>query len=257
MAVLPVALFAGLLFYLGQRLLRSGLRSDGAELWLGLSFMCSGSAIVPRFALAQGVSGLPVDPIGLNLVAQALLHLGIVGLAAFVWKTFQPGARWAASLFAAIALVYAVNLVLFRLTGAHASQSHPFHLVLSSCLALVFAWSFIESVRYARAMRKRLELGLADPVVANRFVLFSIWTGCMTLLPVVLTGVRAISLATTSPEVAAAGGDGLAVRADAQWALQVIRIAVTVLGLPMAAAIWLAFFPPRRYRRWIEAANTT
>jgi hypothetical protein len=84
-------------------------------------------------------------------------------------------------------------------------------------------WLFFESASYARSMRRRLRLGLADPIVANRFVLWAIWTGALALIPLFVLGLRA---------------------------------ALAVLGAGGATAVaagWLAFFPPASYQRWIGA----
>jgi hypothetical protein len=251
MAFLPVALFAALMLYLGQRLVRSGLRSRGAELWLGLCFVPVGLSLGPRFALAMGLD-LGDDPARVNLVCQAAVHLGMACFAVFVWRTFRPKDAWASRLCGAIAGLLAVNLVLFQWTGAAASQAHPFHIAVGSSLSLVFAWGFLEAVRFYGSMRRRLALGLADPLVANRFLLFALWTGGMTVLPLLVAGVRIANMIHTGRGWTAPAEAGIAVTADAQWALQIVRIAVLVIGFPTLAGIWLAFFPPGRYARWVE-----
>ena len=44
----------------------------------------------------------------------------------------------------------------------------------------IFGVAF-ESFRYWRMLRRRLRLGLADPVVTNRFLLWAVWAACSTL----------------------------------------------------------------------------
>ena len=252
MAVLPIACFAGLMIYLGQRLVRSGLDSDGAELWLGLCFVPVGIAIVVRFSLATGLDLGSTGPV-VNLIAQGVLHFGIACFGAFVWRTFRPADNWGRSLFLLIVGVYTLNLALFGITGAHASQSHPFNLVLSACLSLVFGWAFVEALLYYESMRRRMGLGLADPVITNRFLLFALWTGGMMLLPLTVTAVRVVSMISTDQSFFEATPAGLAVKPAAAWTIQVIRSAVLVIGIPMLSGIWLAFFPPRRYTSWLKA----
>jgi hypothetical protein len=255
MAVLPIALFSGFLCYLGLRLTRGGIGSEGAELWLGLFFLLGGISIVPRFAIAMGVE-VGVDPLMANLIAQGILHTGICCFAAFVWRTFRSGITWARWLFVAIVAVYVLNLVLFRTTGAYAMQSHPFNLVLSTCLASVFAWGFAETLLFHSMMRRRATIGLDDPVVTNRFLLFTLWTGGLTLLPLVVTGVRVVSMITSGQGLAVRPDAGLVVSADAAWTLQVIRLSVLMIGPCVIASLWLAFFPPERYLRWLgDRAN--
>jgi hypothetical protein len=86
--------------------------------------------------------------------------------------------------------------------------------------ALPFAWGFAESLRYHRLMKRRLEMNLANSVVANRFALFSIWRGALCVMPLV----RATALA------------GSAV---------------------CFAALWLSFFPPHAYLERIQHAMQT
>ncbi|MFK7894917.1 MAG: hypothetical protein AB8G23_03725 [Myxococcota bacterium] len=41
---------------------------------------------------------------------------------------------------------------------------------MSAIRGIPFLWGFCEALRYYAQMRRRLTLGLADPVVANRFL---------------------------------------------------------------------------------------
>ncbi len=59
------------------------------------------------------------------------------------------------------------------------------------------AWACYESLRYYRSMHRRQTLGLADPIVANRFLLWSIWTGAVTFLPLVALTIRGLSIAAS------------------------------------------------------------
>ncbi len=252
MVVLPVALIAAFLGFLGLRLVQSGLRARGAELWLGLFFAGAAGAMFLRFCLALGFD-LVDDPAAANLLAQAVMHASVCCFAAFVWQTFRRDQGWGRGLFLAIVAVYVTNTALFWWTGAYASQPHPFHAVLSGCLSLVFAWSFAESLAYFRAMRRRVRVGLADAVVANRFLLFSVWTAGMTLMPIAITAIRIVRLATLDGP--AAGDASVVVPDEAAWTLRAIRLCVVAIGIPTIAGIWLAFFPPAAYTRRVAAST--
>ena len=76
--------------------------------------------------------------------------------------------------------------------------------------------------------RRRLEFGLADPVVVNRFLLFGIWFGLMGLLPLTLALTRLYGGASA---LALANGLG-----------------PKVVGSVMVVALVLTFFPPRMLR---------
>jgi hypothetical protein len=249
MVILPVAALAATMFYLGQRLVRSGLGAHGAETWLGGFFLAVAVGFLVRFSVAVGAD-VGVDALAANVAAQLAIQLGGCFFAVFVWQTFRPAERWARGLSIAVCSLFSLNFVLFYVTGAYASQSHPFYMALSSSLALLFAWGFVESLLYFRLMRRRTALGLADPAVTNRFLLFSAWTGACMGLPFVMTIVRIISFIQ---HAGVAAGSGLALQPEAAWTVQVIRVAVLTLGPVLAIGCWLCFFPPRRYAQWIEA----
>jgi hypothetical protein len=82
--------------------------------------------------------------------------------------------------------------------------------------------------------RTRLTLGLADPVVVNRFLLFAVWFGLMGFNPVILTLSRLYGSA---------------------HALAVVNaITPKIVGTGMVVALILTFFPPRAYLEWIRAS---
>ena len=83
-------------------------------------------------------------------------------------------------------------------------------------------------------------MGLAEPVVANRFGLWCIWTGGLTwcLGFVLLTRILARAF-----EV------GIERLPEAFQAAQITILASIVVSM---TAIWLSFFPPSRYLDWIE-----
>jgi hypothetical protein len=93
-------------------------------------------------------------------------------------------------------------------------------------------WGSVEALRYWRMMGRRIRLGLADPVVANRFLLWGIGAG--------------------------AAGFGTAVGFTAQLIigrppLEIpwIMLSSSMHGLVAAVAMWLAFLPPASYRRFV------
>lgn len=98
---------------------------------------------------------------------------------------------------------------------------------------LVLAWTACEALRHAAALRRRLRLGLADPVVANRVQL---WGGAMALS----AGMAAF---TTTGQVL--GVDLMATTAG--------MAVISCLGVVAAGSIYLAFLPPRFYTAWVGA----
>jgi hypothetical protein len=100
-------------------------------------------------------------------------------------------------------------------------------------------WMMFESYRYYGSMRRRLALGLADPLVTNRFFLWgsaSVGTALATW-----TSSSTLFLARETPMVVA--------RAPAA-----IEIATATFGMATIALYYLTFFAPAWYREWIEGA---
>ncbi|MBW2233217.1 MAG: hypothetical protein JRH17_22765 [Deltaproteobacteria bacterium] len=91
-------------------------------------------------------------------------------------------------------------------------------------------WSGYEAFRFHGLMQKRLHLGLADPLVTNRFLLWGI------------------------AQVAALTGLSMRVL-DAHGVLtEIAAVMMPAAGLGAAIAYWVTFFPPEAYRRRFAAA---
>lgn len=239
--LLIIGLVSAGLAALGVRLLRQSRRSGARpEFWLGLAFSFAGSSawLIP-LAAHDGVGSELAR--GLGFTAQAGMTATVSCLVIFTWKVFRADssrARWLAG------TLIALNL----LTGFAVLQSGMPLPVGRIGLAIVVTrnisllWLFLESTRYAQQMRRRVRLGLGDPILANRFVLWSIWTGALACIPLFVLVLR-LSGVVMEP----VPGEALPAA---------VRAIVVVLGVGGATALgagWLAFFPPAPYRRWIAA----
>jgi len=98
---------------------------------------------------------------------------------------------------------------------------------------VVMSWAGFESIRYYNMQRRRLALGLADPVVTERFRLW----GVAILSADVITIVSAILMLAGIPMAGTPLGSML----------------VGSLGLVTAGCLWLAFVPPQFYLDRIRA----
>ena len=100
-------------------------------------------------------------------------------------------------------------------------------------------------------MRRREALALADPVLTNRFLLWSIWTGAVTVLPMIALVVRTLSIITLGNE-RFTEGPGITLM---PMVLQVIRIVFVIVAPIAAIALSLSFFPPSAYLDRIRARS--
>ena len=87
---------------------------------------------------------------------------------------------------------------------------------------------------YHRKLVRRLALGLADAVSTNRMALWSISILSAFAISALVSALRA-------------AGHELDPRA--------LGVVLGPLGLVSAGSMWLAFLPPHRYLRWIEAQS--
>jgi len=222
---------------LGTRLLRLATRTRGVpELALGVSFLIGGFLgllFVLIGNLGAPSEGLPAGAADLLFrVGMTLLSIGMSCTFVFVWQTFRPE-----SALARILTVVGIGCILVSLwpvwtTPVEVALATPMHhfgevLRLSGML-----WGSIEAFRYYTAMRRRLALGLADPVVTNRFLLWAI---------AMAAGVSVIGV---SAYMSASG----LVNPNA-WPY----LALAILTAISPVAQWLAFFPPRSYLGWITS----
>ena len=209
---------------------------------------------LPEFALgfglfAMGGIGYPlmivaVQGVGLSVTVRegclalqiALNVVGITAMAVFTRRVFRPASP------AAHAAVVATGVALLSLAVWQAVSPGLWAFITDrsgawsvSALVIVAAlgWSGFESLLYFAKLRRRVRLGLADPLVTQRFGFwgFSILTAA------------GISLAGHVLELVGVPTVGSLIGA----------LVVGPPGLLMSAALWLAFFPPAAYVRWVQA----
>lgn len=159
-------------------------------------------------------------------------------LLAFTRLVFRPENRGALAAIWLTTAVILVGLIGGFVTGdwIGGRPDRPWLWLELSGLLVAYVWTLVESGRHYARMRRRREHGLADPVLANRFLLWAIYGGA--------------SVGTTlvwmfAALVVARGG-------VYPFVFDAIMIGSTVVS---AAAIWFAFFPPSAYRRWLQVAG--
>jgi hypothetical protein len=216
----------------GVRLLAIARRTRQLpEAALGIAFLLLGAIGYPMTTAARrGV--LPGDEanaalMGLGLLVQDVACLGVYVMTA---HTFRAGAGWARTLAVVAGLAFAASWLGQAATDGFAphSTSGPYWLGFAA-RTLAFGWACVESARQYGLAARRLSLGLVDPLVANRFLLFSLGMGgVFAAFLVFLVGTLTTDNVGESRAVLAATG---------------------CVGVATAIPTWLAFLPPARYRR--------
>ena len=224
---------------LGVRLLFLSRRNQTKpELWLAVAFLAGGSfgassEVVGARFLAESHPVAAFWVVGLGKLASAI---GLRSYDWFVWRVFRPGARWAGALFVVLAAGASLALAGFLASGT--LERGPGHAWFWLELAVRVAspiWLACESLRYWSQMRRRAAIGLADPVLTDRFRLWA--SGALTGLAMLLCSVPPQVLARDHP-------------------LQGVSLLVLALmGLAATASYWFAFFPPAWYRSRVAAGS--
>jgi len=240
-AVVAIQAMAGGLFLLtatvvGCRLLLLAHRSRALpELLLGVGLLVGGAVGGPLEAAGLSTKG----EFGPEVAGRLLLIgklFGAVALAChllFIWRVFRPREWWGAGLAGALLSCSLAGLCGFAVNGAFASAEISIRWFCVDLVGRVGAscWLVLEGVRYYGLMRRRLRLGLADPVVTNRFLLWS------------LAGVFSITMFLTSiPPVFLEPDRNMLV-------LALDGLAFSASGLGVSVLYFLTFFPPVAYRR--------
>jgi hypothetical protein len=231
---LPLALLG---IVLGVRLLVLARRPrEVPELLLGFFFLCGAPAVWLRLT----VQYRPLESDYLRALA-VLSSLGTsiaaMVLYIFTYRTFRSRVRWARvlTLIGIVALTAGLGIDVHAvLLLGHVELRLSIALPRLVCLS----WTACESTRCYLMMRRRSRFKLADPVVANRFLLYALWTGALATVPGWLATVELLALA----------------HADINW-----QRTFTILGVASGAialiAVYLNFWPPQPYLRWIRAQH--
>lgn len=214
----------------GVRLVMLSRKTRGLpELYFGLSFLSLGAIGYPLSIAARkaALAGTPVP----ELLPTALFFQDLACLAMLLatWQTFRPTDRWPRYLLWAAAVACVASLLgQSVISGAWAfSDGGVWYELGFWTRAGIYFWAATEAGRYYSAMRRRLALGLADPVVTDRFRLWTIssYAICSAFIIFYMGRLWADNVATSVP----------------------VLLATSVAGLISGVTVWLAFVPPDAY----------
>jgi hypothetical protein len=218
------------------------------ELFLGLGLLGTavlGYGVLIAAAILRGAEQThTVAPLDRTLQAcgQVLHDAGVTMIVIFVVSTFRPHERWANAL--AVLLIGALwgGTLGWELTNGFyfVGRGNGFWWLEYAAIWSYPLWTMVESYRYFALMRRRQALGLADPMVTNRFLLW----GSASLGTALATWTSSIGFFLPQrPDVVAA------------WE-PVIQTFTATFGVATVALFYLTFFPPSWYRERIVAARS-
>lgn len=231
------SLVTGLMLALGVRLLNLFRRTRYApELYVGLFFLFAAPAGWLR--LKVSASAAVDDEVRLLAAISAVLtHAAGIFLLVFTYRTFRQGVLWAKVLVVLGVVAVAAGCWIEVNGTAFRGELEPklsFTLPRLGCLA----WSTLEALRCYSMMRRRRGYGLGDPVVQNRFLLYTLWSGSLAIVNVLKTLVRMLDMQ----------------HVEVHWRAPVI-ILTLASGAIMLVTMMLNFWPPKAYVRWLSRAE--
>jgi hypothetical protein len=193
---------------------------------VGFGFMVGAQFTADRSLELQSV----LQAIGMFAVA-----LGALAKYTFNWRVYHPNSKLAgAVVLCAGSFLFVSTLHVGFVSGfAPSTELTPEALTRSALQIGCLLWGSMESLRYWTKMRRRLQLGLADPVVTNRFLMWAIGAGAAGMG----TAVGTVAQLVTGKTSMSVG-----------W----VMASSSAHGLVAAIAIALAFIPPTAYRQWIQ-----
>ena len=226
----------------GLRVLLLARRTRGRpELLMGAGMVLIAGVGYPA-TLAAGFGG-PVGEMSVPVYAAGsfLTQLGIALIYAFTQQVFRAGVGWARGVVAAGCVVMLLSLAGTSQSLAAADPAEITYVVAQKWLGIgmvgysaCFLWTAIEGILHYRMARRRLALGLADPVVTNRFLLWGLF-----------------GLMATGINVASAAGNALAIDPSRS---PIVLVPMGFFGGIASVLMTLAFFPPERYLARLRGA---
>jgi hypothetical protein len=204
------------------------------ELCVGLGFLVGVLfGYVPE-SLATSTDLLPEALVPTILaITQVSIRAAAFAVMVFTVTVFRRRGTIAWVIFAVLSAGLVSSWVAFPhyVSQAQSPGDAFWYEVFSVNRSLVMAWGAAESLAYWRMSVRRRDLGMAEPVVTNRFLLWGLGLAALTVLMGSTTIAGLLEIDPTAHG----------------WVL-----VESWMGLIGAVSLGLAFFPARAYLQWVE-----
>jgi hypothetical protein len=222
----------------GIYLLRKASTTRGRpEFYLGLAFLMDGFSY--GFSESPFVIGAEALFEEFSFVARVWGGGCSFAIALFTWRVFRSGVAWARVLFWLVVVLIVAGLTVSALEGDWEGitplSSTGFWLDWLGTMA-PFLWLAIESARQYSITRRRVPLGLIDPLVCNRYLLIAVYAALGTIIFFIFAPMYIIY------ELHGTWSAGL-------------DLAVGSIEICSLAALWVSFSAPAFYRRWLGGTD--
>ena len=225
---------------LAFRLLRLAARTRSApELAMGIYCLLVSIGTMLFVATINAITAGSAAAAPLSAVYMLCIGLGAFALAVGIWRIFRPGEAWARALVIGVGLWLAASWIICHLPGKPVllSDATPANAAFVAGRVLVYSCGAFEAFRYGAQLKRRVALGLADPVSAHQIRLWSIAWSCVTFM-----AAGPILINTLGGELALG-----------TWSTLIVLSSVNAAAW---ICTWLSFFPPRAYQRWVAGAHS-
>jgi len=225
---------AGIIYAIASfRMIRLNRRTgEHPELLLGLYFACSGQWYLVYYA--PDILGFNQLPPLIESGIEWIYALGFVPYLLFIRGVFRPAAAWATGVMATSSLLLLAGCVASSLRGGFTNSiDDPAYLIEWVGYTVPCIWMSCEAIAVHRSAKRRVRIGLCDPIVANRYLLFAVF-GFVQLSSCAADLVWAREVSSGAPASS----------------LSDVLLAATEIA--SAAVLTLVFFPPQLYSDWIN-----
>jgi hypothetical protein len=194
--------------------------------FLGLHTVALGAICIGGVGLLLGPVADARESMPLLIASESGIRTGMFLLCIFIAGTFRR--TFAGYAGAALCAVLLVAAIVWDLLAQQSIASYDYSKASShanqASIAIPFLWATLESAACWMRGRRRLALGLADPLVVRTYLIWSVTTGCFV-------GICALAIFA-----------GVASAARAERAAGIAHALRGVLYLAITAGIWLGLF---------------
>ncbi len=187
------------------------------------------------FALAPGLAAFSkTTALYLMIGSDALQRLALIALAVFIWRIFGTQ-RLSRTLVLSATVIIVTGDWLYTLWVQRWPESVlPWYASVARqvVFSVPFIWSTVETAIEHLKSRRRLALGLVDPVTTDRLFLWAQGCACFSIICLLAAGAAGTSTETLL--------------------FSAIQVVLGILYAVVAAFVILILFPPTRYLNWIS-----
>lgn len=231
LGALGLLAFAVASIAVGVRCLLRGIRSGAVpELSVGAGFLVGVLlGYLPESIVTSSDLLPPALAASVLMGTQVAIRLAAIAVMVFTVSVFGGRSRRGPILFGLVLTGLLTSWIAFPyyVSQARGADDRLWYEVFSLSRSLAVAWGAAEALVYYRGARRRRDLGLADPLVTNRFLLWGLGLAALTGL---MASTTLAGLAGVDPT-------------SHGWLLL-----ESGMGMVGAISLWLAFFPTRAYR---------